>query len=219
MWRLADARVTGVGPSQDEPPERARRAAVRGSRDVRTPPRAEHRRRTILRHVSVHHRLLLQAEHLARPPTPFPVAPEGGGVIRRNVPPRRALLAAARVSRLERGTGWWKRTSPAVIAAILFGAIGRNRRRGVIANLRRIRGSQGEIADRWRALQTFVQFAYCLTETLEHASPYARPLDVDSPPEIEGSTLCRAIRASSCSRRTSAAGRSRRISCSASVAA
>lgn len=82
------------------------------------------------------------------------------------------------------GPEWWKRTSPAVIAAILFGAIGRNRR-GVISNLRRIRGSAGEIADRWSALRTFVQFAYCLTETLEHASPYARPLDVDSPPEIE----------------------------------
>lgn len=82
------------------------------------------------------------------------------------------------------GPEWWKRTSPAVIAAILFAAIGRNRR-GVTSNLRRIHGSRGAIADRWSALKTFVEFAYCLTETLEHASPFARPLEVDSPPEVE----------------------------------
>lgn len=81
------------------------------------------------------------------------------------------------------GPEWWKRTSPAVIAAVLFAAIGRNRR-GVLSNLRRIQGSRGAIADHTSALRTFVQFAYCLTETLEHASPYARPLTVDEPPEI-----------------------------------
>lgn len=82
------------------------------------------------------------------------------------------------------GPEWWKRTSPAVIAAILFAAITPNRR-GVTSNLQRIRGSQGPLADRWSALKTFVEFAYCLTETLEHASPYARPLDVAAPHEIE----------------------------------
>ncbi|MBY0275244.1 lysophospholipid acyltransferase family protein [Candidatus Binatia bacterium] len=81
------------------------------------------------------------------------------------------------------GPEWWKRTSPAAIATVLFAAIPTNRR-GVIANLRRIEGSRGPVADRWSALRTFVQFAYCLTETLEHASPYARPLTVDEPPEI-----------------------------------
>lgn len=83
------------------------------------------------------------------------------------------------------GPEWWKRTSPAVIAAILFAGITRNRR-GVISNLRRIQGSHGPVGDRVSALRTFVQFAYCLTETLEHASPYARPLSIDEPPEIAG---------------------------------
>ena len=82
------------------------------------------------------------------------------------------------------GPEWWKRTSPAVIAAVLFAAIGRNRR-GVLSNLRRIQGSRGVLADHWSALRTFVEFAYCLTETLEHASPHARPLDVQAPPEID----------------------------------
>jgi KDO2-lipid IV(A) lauroyltransferase len=82
------------------------------------------------------------------------------------------------------GPEWWKRTSPAVIAAILFAAIGRNRR-GVVSNLRRIHGEHGVVKDHWRALRTFVEFAYCVTETLEHASPYARPLRVDEPPEID----------------------------------
>ena len=83
------------------------------------------------------------------------------------------------------GPEWWKRTSPAVIAAILFAGIGRNRR-GVVSNLRRIRGTRGPVADRWSALRTFVEFAYCLTETLEHASPHARALDVQGPTEIDG---------------------------------
>jgi lauroyl/myristoyl acyltransferase len=82
------------------------------------------------------------------------------------------------------GPEWWKRTSPAVIAAILFAGIGPNRR-GVVSNLRRIRGAHGVVADHCSALRTFVDFAYCLTETLEHASPYARPLSVEEPPEID----------------------------------
>lgn len=130
--------------------------------------------------------LLQAAEHLAPPAEALPAAPKAAapeaspGAFRHDGLFWRRLAYRGSTE----GPEWWKRTSPAVIAAILFGAIGRNRR-GVVANLRRIRGSQGEIADRWCALQTFVQFAYCLTETLEHASPYARPLDVDSPPEIE----------------------------------
>lgn len=82
------------------------------------------------------------------------------------------------------GPEWWKRTSPAVIAAILFSAIAKNRR-GVVTNLRRIRGREGALSDRVQALQTFVQFAYCLSETLEYASPYAQPVAVDAPDEIE----------------------------------
>jgi len=81
------------------------------------------------------------------------------------------------------GPEWWKRTSPPLIASILFAAIASNRR-GVISNLRRIHGSQGAVADRWSALRTFVEFAYCFSETLEHASPYARPLDIEAPLEI-----------------------------------
>jgi lauroyl/myristoyl acyltransferase len=75
-----------------------------------------------------------------------------------------------------------------VFAAILYAIIAPNRR-GVRGNLQRIRGTQGPLADRLGALRTFVEFAYCLTETLEHSSPRARPVRVEAPEEMERSDL------------------------------
>jgi lauroyl/myristoyl acyltransferase len=87
-----------------------------------------------------------------------------------------------------RGPEWWRRSTPPLFAAILFALIGDNRR-GVIRNLQRIRGPQGPLADHRDALRTFVEFAYCLTETLEQASPRPRPMQVDAPAEIERTDL------------------------------
>jgi lauroyl/myristoyl acyltransferase len=82
------------------------------------------------------------------------------------------------------GPEWWKRTSPAPIAAIVFALVARNRR-GIVANLRRVRGSSGVIADHLAGLRTFAEFAYCVSETLEFMSPYAHDVTVESSPEIE----------------------------------
>lgn len=82
------------------------------------------------------------------------------------------------------GPEWWKRTSPAAVAAIVFALVGRNRR-GVVHNLRRIKGRRGAVADHLDALRTFVEFAYCVSETLEFASPYAKEMQVETPAEIE----------------------------------
>jgi len=86
------------------------------------------------------------------------------------------------------GPDWWKRVSPPVVAAIVF-ALVRHNRAGVIGNLRRIAGSRGVIGDGVAGLRTFVEFAYCLSETLEYSGPYAREVRVEAPPEIEGADL------------------------------
>jgi len=86
------------------------------------------------------------------------------------------------------GPEWWKRTSPAIVAAILFVLVRRNRR-GIVANLRRIESARGPLAARLSGLKTFVEFAYCLSETLEHASPSARQMHVEAPSEIQRADL------------------------------
>jgi len=83
-----------------------------------------------------------------------------------------------------RGPEWWKRTSPPAIAAIMF-ALVRENRAGVNGNLRRVRGSTEQGAGRLAGLRTFVEFAHCVSETLEFMSPYAHEVEVESPPEIE----------------------------------
>jgi lauroyl/myristoyl acyltransferase len=83
-----------------------------------------------------------------------------------------------------RGPEWWKRTSPAAVAAILFAMV-RPNRTGIVANLRRVRGSSDPLRDRIDGLRTFVEFAYCVSETLEFLSPYAHRVEVEAPQEIE----------------------------------
>lgn len=86
------------------------------------------------------------------------------------------------------GPEWWKRTSPAMVAAIVFALVRRNRR-GIIDNLRRIEGERNPLAQTQSGLRTFVEFAYCLSETLEHASPHAQEMDVEAPSEIQRDDL------------------------------
>ena len=84
----------------------------------------------------------------------------------------------------QRGPEWWKRTSPAAVAAIVYALVGQNRT-GVKRNLGRVLGARGGLADGRAALRTFVEFAYCMTETLEFLSPNAREVRVDQSAEVE----------------------------------
>lgn len=78
------------------------------------------------------------------------------------------------------GPEWWKRYSPPVIAAVLFGVIVPNRR-GAIANMRRILGTREAGVTTPAALRMFVEFAHCMTETMEHFGPRPHPVRVDIP--------------------------------------
>jgi KDO2-lipid IV(A) lauroyltransferase len=77
------------------------------------------------------------------------------------------------------GPEWWKRYSPAAIASIIFGLVGRNRR-AAIDNLQRILDGSGEDATR-TARQMFEQFAHCMTETMEFYGPRPRRIQLDEP--------------------------------------
>jgi len=77
------------------------------------------------------------------------------------------------------GPEWWKRYSPPAIAAIIFALVGRNRR-GAIANMERILDGGSAGAAR-AALQMFVQFAHCMTETMEFYGPRPQPIRLDQP--------------------------------------
>lgn len=78
------------------------------------------------------------------------------------------------------GPEWWKRYSPPAIAAILFALIGRNRE-GATANMRHILGGDASPDPRGAALQMFIQFAHCMTETMEYYGPHPRPIRLDVP--------------------------------------
>jgi len=80
------------------------------------------------------------------------------------------------------GPDWWKRYSPSAIAAIIFAAVGRNRR-GATLNLRRVLGAQGWWRDRREALRLYVQFAHCFTETHEAYGPRPAPVELLPPPQ------------------------------------
>jgi KDO2-lipid IV(A) lauroyltransferase len=75
---------------------------------------------------------------------------------------------------------WWKRLSPPWVAFIIFLCAGQNRR-GVLRNVRRVHGRQGWLRDHWHALEVFIAFARCLTETLEYFSPRSQPIRFEKP--------------------------------------
>ena len=82
------------------------------------------------------------------------------------------------------GPEWWKRTSPPVIAALIFALVGRNRR-GATANLQRILGQPGGRRAEWAALRMFAEFAHCMTETMEYFGPRPQPIRIDVPDRDE----------------------------------
>jgi KDO2-lipid IV(A) lauroyltransferase len=87
------------------------------------------------------------------------------------------------------GPEWWKRWSPPVIAAIIFCLIGPNRR-GAIANMKRILGTREASVATPAALRMFVEFAHCMTETMEYFGPRPHPVRVDVPePDLLRQTL------------------------------
>jgi len=77
------------------------------------------------------------------------------------------------------GPEWWKRYSPPVIGAICFTLLGANRR-GAIANMRQI-FPEGGPNPTWATLEMFVEFAFCISETLERFGPRPLPVRVDLP--------------------------------------
>jgi len=78
------------------------------------------------------------------------------------------------------GPEWWKRCSPAAIAAIIFALVGRNRR-GAIANLARVCGEPTGPRATLTALRMFSEFAHCMTETMEYYGPRPQPIQLDRP--------------------------------------
>ncbi|MFN2426371.1 MAG: lysophospholipid acyltransferase family protein [Candidatus Binatia bacterium] len=87
------------------------------------------------------------------------------------------------------GPEWWKRYSPPVIAAIIFGIIGPNRR-GAMANMGHILGTREASVTAPAALRMFVEFAHCMTETMEFFGPRPHPIRVDVPePDLLATTL------------------------------
>jgi lauroyl/myristoyl acyltransferase len=75
------------------------------------------------------------------------------------------------------GPEWWKRSSPPVIAAIIF-AIARAQRAAVLGNQRQVRGPRGWLRERWDAYGVFAAFARSVAEGLEQWGPRPRPLDL-----------------------------------------
>lgn len=78
------------------------------------------------------------------------------------------------------GPEWWKRYSPPAIAAIIFALIAPNRR-GAISNMGRILGTREMSVTAPAALRMFVEFAHCMTETMEYFGPLPNPVRVDVP--------------------------------------
>src|SRR5262245_15393177 len=75
------------------------------------------------------------------------------------------------------GPEWWKRGSPPVIAAILFG-IARAQRDAVLRNQRQVRGTRGWLRERRDAYAVFAAMARSMTEGMEQWGPRPRPLDL-----------------------------------------
>lgn len=77
-----------------------------------------------------------------------------------------------------RGPGWFVRASPPLIGAVACALAG-ERRRAVVRNLRRARGSRGAVRDALDVVRTFTTYASCLSETLAAGSVH------DVVPEVE----------------------------------
>jgi Kdo2-lipid IVA lauroyltransferase/acyltransferase len=82
------------------------------------------------------------------------------------------------------GPEWWKRTSPPLIAAVLFG-IARTQRGAVLRNQRQVQGAQGWARDHWNAYRVFAEMARSMTDGMEQWGPHPRPVHLT----IEGREL------------------------------
>jgi lauroyl/myristoyl acyltransferase len=80
------------------------------------------------------------------------------------------------------GPEWWKRSSPPVIAAIIFALVHDNRRHAA-ANMARVLGETSPWRATRAALRMYAEFAYCMTETMEYYGPRPKPLRLDMPQE------------------------------------
>ena len=79
------------------------------------------------------------------------------------------------------GPEWWKRSSPPIVALIIFLLVGPNRR-GAMMNQARVtaagsRRSKAALA----AYRMFATFARCMAETMEFYGPRPKPFRIDEP--------------------------------------
>lgn len=88
-----------------------------------------------------------------------------------------------------RGPYFWQRIGPAIVAGVVF-LIAHQNRRGAVANLRAILGSQGWLVDHLRALRLFHRFAYCTTdvwrfEAAGRDGAFENQIEVQTPPNLD----------------------------------
>jgi lauroyl/myristoyl acyltransferase len=74
------------------------------------------------------------------------------------------------------GPEWWKRTSPPVIAAIIF-LLGTKQRANVLRNQRQVQGQRSWLRERWDAYRVFAGMARSMTESMEQWGPHPKPID------------------------------------------
>src|SRR5262245_16660710 len=78
------------------------------------------------------------------------------------------------------GPEWWTRSSPPVVAFIIFLLVGRNRR-GAIENQARARPDAGRWSVVRGAYRMFACFASCMAETMEYYGPHPKAFRIDGP--------------------------------------
>jgi len=78
------------------------------------------------------------------------------------------------------GPEWWKRFSPPFFAAVIFLAVGRNRRAS-IANVSRVLGEPTRGHATLETFRMWAEFSHCMTETMECYGPRPRPMKLEEP--------------------------------------
>ena len=71
---------------------------------------------------------------------------------------------------------WWKRSSPPVIAGIIY-LIGQKQRVTVLRNQRQVRGPRPWLREQWDAYRVFAGMARSITESMEQWGPHPRPIE------------------------------------------
>jgi KDO2-lipid IV(A) lauroyltransferase len=73
------------------------------------------------------------------------------------------------------GPEWWKRTSPPVIAGIIY-LLGSKQRAAVMRNQRQVRGPRSRLREHWDAYRVFAGMARSMTESMEQWGPRPKPI-------------------------------------------